>query len=362
MKRLVERAVHLSGNNDKPHSDLHEMGHNMNASLMYSTFFTPERYDSMLPIRSDLEQVERIISRELISRHKEFTDILDHVSQYKGKRLRPALLLACAHACGLVNESHWVLGAAVELIHTASLVHDDVLDSAHMRRHLPAVHTLWGTKSAILLGDCLFTNAFQMTSNLEDKRACTVVGRSAHRICEGELLQSFHSGDINITEATYLDIIDGKTAEMISASCEVGAAYAGASEAVIKSMASFGRNLGMAFQIADDILDLVGHEKQTGKSLGTDLDQKKLTLPLIWLLQNGPDVEKHKIKSLLENGSPAQRDQVKSILIDSGAIDYAKNKAEQFIAAGKRDLQALAPSAFRNILHDITDQILNRSC
>jgi octaprenyl-diphosphate synthase len=118
----------------------------------------------------------------------------------------------------------------------------------------------------------------------------------------------------------------------------------------------------MAFQIADDILDLVGHEKQTGKSLGTDLDQKKLTLPLIWLLQNGPDVEKHKIKSLLENGSSAQRDQVKSILIDSGAIDYAKNKAEQFIAAGKRDLQALAPSAFRNILHDITDQILNRSC
>lgn len=149
---------------------------------------------------------------------------------------------------------------------------------------------------------------------------------------------------------------------MISTSCEIGAAYAGASEPVIESMASFGRNLGMAFQIADDILDLVGHENQTGKSLGTDLDQKKLTLPLIWLLQNGPDAEKYKIKSLLENGSPLQRDQVKHILIDSGAIDYAKNKAEQFIAAGKRDLQALAPSAFRNILHDITDQILNRSC
>ena len=149
---------------------------------------------------------------------------------------------------------------------------------------------------------------------------------------------------------------------MISASCELGAAYAGASEAVIESMASFGRNLGMAFQIADDILDLVGHENQTGKSLGTDLDQKKLTLPLIWLLQNGTDADKNKIKTLLENGSAVQRAQVKGILSDSGAIDYAKNKAEQFIASGKMDLQALAPSAFRNILHDITDQILNRSC
>jgi len=358
----VERAVHLSGNNDNPHSDFCELGHNMNASLISTTFFTPERYDSMLPIRSDLEQVELIISRELISRHKEFTDILTHVSQYKGKRLRPALLLASGHASGLVNESHWVLGAAVELIHTASLVHDDVLDSAQMRRHLPAVHTLWGTKSAVLLGDCLFTNAFQMTSNLENTRACKVIGRSANRICEGELLQSFHSGDINISEATYLDIIDGKTAEMISASCELGAAYAGASEAVIESMASFGRNLGMAFQIADDILDLVGHENQTGKSLGTDLDQKKLTLPLIWLLHNGTDADKNKIKTLLENGSSSNRVQVKSILTDSGAIDYAKNKAELFIASGKRDLQALPPSAFRNILHDITDQILNRSC
>lgn len=358
----MERAVHLSGNNDKPHSEPFEMGHNMNASLTSNLFFTPERFDSMLPIRSDLEHVERIISRELVSKHKEFTDILHHVSQYKGKRLRPALLLACAHASGLVNESHWVLGAAVELIHTASLVHDDVLDSAHMRRHLPAVHTLWGTKSAVLLGDCLFTNAFQMTSNLENNRACNVIGRSAHRICEGELLQSFHSGDMNMTEATYYDIIDGKTAEMISASCELGAAYAGASEPVIDSMASFGRNLGMAFQIADDILDLVGHENLTGKSLGTDLDQKKLTLPIIWLLQHGPESDKNKFKTLLGNGLPVQRAQVKNILSESGAIDYAKNKAEQFIASGKRDLQALAPSAYRSILHDITDQILNRSC
>jgi len=355
-------VVHLSDKNDTPDSSIFGWSNYMNAALSSSLFFTPERIDSLLPLRADLEEVERIIANELTSSHKEFADILNHISNYKGKRLRPALLLACAHACGITNENHWVLAAVVELIHTASLVHDDVLDASQMRRHLPAVHTLWGTKSAVLLGDCLFTNAFHMASKLDNPRACKVIGRSANRVCEGELLQGFHSGDLHISEATYLDIIDGKTAEMIAASCELGAAYAGASEKVIDSMQSFGRNLGMAFQIADDILDLVGNENQTGKSLGTDLEQKKLTLPIIYLLQNGTQEDKSSMIELLSNPSDIKRNKVKKLLIDSGALDYAKNKAEEFIALAKCDLQVLAPSTFRTILLDITDKILNRSC
>lgn len=334
----------------------------MSATLPSPALLLQGNMNSLELLNPGLVEVEKILEREMESDRPEFQEIIAHVAKYRGKRLRPALLLACAQACGNVSRDHWVLGAVVELIHTASLVHDDVLDSAQVRRHLPAVHTLWGTKSAVLLGDCMFTKAFHMASKLENPRACRVIGRSANRVCEGELLQGFHSGDLEITEPTYFDIIDGKTAEMIAASCELGAAYAGATEEIIRSLESFGRNLGMAFQIADDILDLVGQEHLTGKSLGTDLEQRKLTLPIIWLMQHGSSADKNLMREILGSPCASQRARVKKLVTDAGALDYARAKAEQFMASGREDLQALPPSPIKKCLQDFTGKILNRSC
>lgn len=334
----------------------------MSATLPTTEILMQGNPDTLDAICAGLQEVESIIEKELASDRPEFQDIIAHVAKYKGKRLRPALLMTCAHACGTVTKDHAILGAVVEIIHTASLVHDDVLDSAQVRRHLPAVHTLWGVKSAVLLGDCMFTKAFHMASKLENPRACRVIGRSANQVCAGEMLQGFHSGNLDLTESTYLDIIDGKTAEMIAASCELGSAYAGASEETVLAMESFGRNLGMAFQIADDILDLVGQETLTGKSLGTDLEQKKLTLPIIWLLQNGSKSEKLKIRELLAQQTPNQRGLVKNLASEVGALDYAQNKALSYLSAARKDLKALPASKFKTTLLNMTEKVLNRTC
>ena len=334
----------------------------MSATLPTTEILMQGNTDTLDFISAGLQDVELIIEKELASERPEFQEIIAHVAKYKGKRLRPALLMACAHACGTVTNDHSILGAVVEIIHTASLVHDDVLDSAQVRRHLPAVHTLWGVKSAVLLGDCMFTKAFHMASKLENPRACRVIGRSANRVCAGEMLQGFHSGNLDLTEDIYLDIIDGKTAEMIAASCELGAAYAGANEETVLAMESFGRNLGLAFQIADDILDLVGQETLTGKSLGTDLEQKKLTLPIIWLLQNGSKAEKMKIKELLTLQTPNQRALVKNLASESGALDYSQKKALSYLSTSRKDLKSLPASPFKTTLLNMTDKVLNRSC
>src|SRR5207253_10754936 len=154
--------------------------------------------------------------------------MVEHLRHYRGKRLRPVLLLLTAQACGRVTPAHHVLGAVVEMVHTATLVHDDVLDEAGLRRHVPTVNAGWGNKASILLGDYLFTHAFHLTSTLGDARACELIGEATNRVCEGELLQICQRGNLNLSEKEYFDIIDGKTAELTSCCCRLGALYAGA--------------------------------------------------------------------------------------------------------------------------------------
>src|SRR5262249_36558025 len=157
------------------------------------------------------------------------------------------------------------------MIHTATLVHDDVLDSATVRRHVATVNAGWGNQCSILLGDYLFTHAFHLASTLGDARACEIIGAATNHVCEGELQQVRERGNLALSEAEYFSIIDGKTAELTACCCRLGALYSGATEEVVESLAQYGRALGVAFQIADDLLDLVGEERTTGKSLGTDL-------------------------------------------------------------------------------------------
>src|SRR4051794_12896876 len=190
------------------------------------------------PIADDLEEVERILARSLRNRHGRVAPVVDHVRHYRGKRLRPALLLLAARACGRVTPAHHVLGAVVEMVHTATLVHDDVLDGAAVRRHRPTANARWGNQDSILLGDYLFTHAFHLASSV-DARACALIGAATNRVCEGELHQGVERGNLDLDEDEYLDVIDGKTAELTACCCRLGAAYAGAGDDVVEALARY---------------------------------------------------------------------------------------------------------------------------
>ncbi|HEY1379286.1 MAG TPA: polyprenyl synthetase family protein, partial [Gemmataceae bacterium] len=243
----------------------------------------PTRPSALLyaPIARDLDAVERVFADTIASPRPTLARMLEHLTHYRGKRLRPALLLLTARACGRVTAAHHVLGAVVEMVHTATLVHDDVLDEAGLRRHVPTVNAGWGNKASILLGDYLFTHAFHLTSTIGDARACELIGEATNRVCEGELHQTLQRGNLDLTEGEYFEIIDGKTAALTACCCRLGALYAGADADAVERLANYGRLLGLAFQVADDLLDLLGREDTAGKTLGTDLQQQKLTLPLI---------------------------------------------------------------------------------
>jgi octaprenyl-diphosphate synthase len=318
--------------------------------------------DLYAPIARDLEEVERVLARTLKSRYERIATVVDHVGHYRGKRLRPALLLLSARACGRVTPAHHVLGAVVEMIHTATLVHDDVLDAATVRRHVATVNAEWGNHTSILLGDFLFTHAFHLSATLGDARACRIIGESTNRVCEGELCQGLECGNLALTEEEYLDIIDGKTAELIACCCKLGALYSDVEPEIVDGLTRYGRRLGMAFQIADDLLDLVGEERTTGKSLGTDVAQKKLTLPLIWLFEQAPEATSARLRQILSSPGNHKREALLPFLRDGGALDYARRQAEKFATEAQAELECLPPSVSRRILETLAEKAVHRTC
>lgn len=312
------------------------------------------------PIRTDLAQVERILQRELRNRHGYIDGLVKHSFHLGGKRLRPALVLLAAQAVGTVTPAHHTLAAVVEMIHTATLVHDDVLDEATVRRHLPTVNARWDTQSSVLLGDYLFTHAFYLSSTLGTTFACETIGRATNTVCEGELRQVASRGRFDLSEDEYLEIIEAKTASLCACCCRLGAHYAGAAPPLEESLAHFGLELGIAFQIADDVLDLVGHESQTGKSLGTDLEKQKLTLPLIRLLDRLEPHERGDLVAVLSRPGDDRREALNRWLAESDALSYAQEKAADYARRATAHLQGLVPSPALAVLAQLPELVVNR--
>ena len=311
------------------------------------------------PIASDLELAERVFTATLAPYKAPVGGLVSHLRHYRGKRLRPALVLLTAKACGHVTPAHHTLAAVVEMIHTATLVHDDVLDDAATRRHVRTVNAEWGNKASILFGDMLFTHAFHLSSTV-DGRACNLIGDATNRVCAGELKQVCERGNLHLTEADYFAILDGKTAALTEVSTRLGAVYAGATDEVADDLAAYGRNLGMAFQVADDLLDLTGDEAKAGKTLGTDLEQQKLTLPLIHALNKLPPADADAFRDFLRSDSPLKADRVLGVLRDTGALGYAKRRADEFARNAKAALQRLPKSDCRQILDQLPDWSVRR--
>jgi octaprenyl-diphosphate synthase len=245
------------------------------------------------------------------------------------------------------------------MIHTATLVHDDVLDEANTRRHIPTFNAEWGNKVSILFGDMLFTHAFHLTS-LVDGRACRLIGEATNLVCAGELKQICHRGNLHLREADYFEIVDGKTAALTEVCGRLGALYAGASDDVADRLATYGRCLGIAFQIADDLLDLTGSESKAGKTLGTDLEQGKLTLPLIHALNTLPENAAEQLRHLLTSDDPNRRVAVAEILTRHGSIGYARTVADKNARTARAALECLPKSECRMILEHLTDWSVRR--
>jgi octaprenyl-diphosphate synthase len=333
----------------------------MNPTLSVSPEGVQATPDFFAPIARDLEAVERILAQTLQSRYATVAEVVEHVRQYRGKRLRPALLLLVARACGRVTPDHHTLGAVVEMVHTATLVHDDVLDHAAVRRHVATVNARWDNQTSVLLGDYLFTHAFHLAATTGDARACQIIGAATNRVCEGEMFQGLERGNLNLGEDDYFDMIDGKTAELIACCCRLGSLFSGAEPEVVEALSHFGRLLGLAFQIADDLLDLEGEERMAGKSLGTDLDQLKLTLPLIHLLGRAPETTGIRLRQILAAPGNHKRETLFPYLNESGALDYARRRAEELAAGAKEKLKVLPASPCRAILETLTRRVVHRS-
>lgn len=302
-------------------------------------------------IANDLERAARIFREELDAQQPSVRQLCEHIERFRGKQLRPALLLLSGKACGGVRPEHHVLAAVVEMIHIATLVHDDVLDEADMRRQAPTVSRRWGNESAVLLGDLLFSHAFRLCSSLDSQFAAQLIGQTAVTLCTGELMQVCRAGHFALTEAEYLQIIERKTAALIGTCCLLGARYAGADDETARRMQEFGVGLGMAFQITDDLLDLIGDEAEAGKSLGRDLEKGKLTLPLIHHLRVCTPQQRRATLAQLARPDPDRHAWVARRLAETESIAYAQQTAYAHV---RRSLDLLAELPLSDARENLT--------
>lgn len=313
------------------------------------------------PVQEEMRQVESRLRSEMRSRHDFVDELVRYGCLLGGKRLRPALILLTAKACGEVRDEHIVLATVLEMVHTATLVHDDILDQAEKRRHLATVNSRWDNEASILLGDFLFSHAFFLASTTGDAFACRRIGESTNRVCEGEIRQKGTRSKYDLTEQEYIEIIDAKTAELCACACHLGAHYAGADKAVVHNMTNFGRELGIAFQIADDMLDLYGDESSTGKSLGTDLDQRLLTMPTIHALGNLPTEERDRLVEMMREEHPCVHKELLDACQRCDSLEYTKNRAGEFIAQALARLASVPDSPAKAVLDRIATFVIDRS-
>lgn len=296
-------------------------------------------------------------------------ELVRHVEKYRGKMLRPTVALLSGLACDprgcvedAVTDAHVTVGAVVEMIHLATLVHDDVLDEADIRRGAKTINAWRGNEAAVMLGDYLISKSFHLCSTLDEQRTALRVGEVTSIVCEGEMLQLHHRGDFALTERTYHDIVERKTAALIAVACELGARHAGADEATQARMSEYGRLIGVAFQIQDDLLDLIGEEEIVGKSLGKDLDKEKMTLPLIHHLAALPAAARIEAARLIhqrafDNG---HRHTLAPRLEATGSIAYAKAAAARLVDDAKKCLTPLADSPAKSLLKSMADAVITR--
>ncbi len=314
-------------------------------------------------LSGDMEAVNALIRERMASEHApRIPEVTAHLVEAGGKRLRPMLTLATARMCGYGGPYHVHLAATVEFIHTATLLHDDVVDESAQRRGRPTANLLWDNKSSVLVGDYLFARSFQLMTETGNLRVLRILSDAAATIAEGEVLQLTAAQDLRTDEAIYLKVVRGKTAALFSAATEVGGVIAGAAEDRVRALFDYGDALGISFQIVDDLLDYGGDASATGKNVGDDFRERKLTLPVIKAVARADAEERAFWARVIEKGDQRDGDleHALRLLAKHGAMEATRADAIAWADKAKRAILTLPPGELRDMLHDLADYVVAR--
>jgi len=314
-------------------------------------------------LTNDLSDVNDLIRARMASKHApRIPEVTAHLVEAGGKRLRPMMTLASARMCGYDGPFHIHLAATVEFIHTATLLHDDVVDESGQRRGRPTANLLWDNKSSILTGDYLFARAFQLMVETENLRVLNILSDAAATIAEGEVLQLTAAQNLATDEAVYLQVVRGKTAALFSAAMEVGGVIAGRPDAEVKALFDYGDALGIAFQIVDDLLDYGGDVTATGKNIGDDFRERKLTLPVIKAVAKADETERAFWSRTIEKGRQEEGDleHALAFLAKHDTMNATRNDALDWTAKAKTALGALPDHELKSMLLDLADYVVAR--
>ena len=310
---------------------------------------------------ADMAAVDALIRARLASDVVLINQIAEHIVGGGGKRLRPMLVLLAARASGYSGRLHILLAAVVEFIHTATLLHDDVVDESDLRRGRETANALWGNAASVLVGDFLYSRSFQMMVEAEDMRIMRILADTTNRIAEGEVLQLLNVHNPDTDEAACLRVIERKTAVLFAAATRLGALLGGVPQAQEEALARFGLNLGFAFQIADDVLDYVSDAGTLGKNIGDDLAEGKATLPLIHAIERAPPAQAASLRRAIETGGLDSLDNIIAAIRDSGAIEHTRRRAQHYADAAKHALSGMPHSPALDALLVLADYALNRN-
>lgn len=314
-----------------------------------------------LAVHDDLDKVDKLIIDSLYSDITLVQDIGKYIIQSGGKRLRPLLVLISAKACGYTGNQQITLATVIEFIHTATLLHDDVVDGSALRRGNATANNKWGNEAAVLVGDFLYSRAFQLMVTIQNLDVLRVIANATNTIAEGEVLQLLHQRNPETTEKNYLHVIRCKTAKLFEAAAEVGAILANTAPNIQQALSQYGLHLGTAYQLIDDLLDYQADSDTFGKILGNDLSEGKPTLPLIYLLQYGTTQQRALVTSAISNPQDVNLSAIQSAIINSKALEYTLNFAKREVNLAKQAIAELEESEHKNTALELANFVVNRN-
>ena len=312
------------------------------------------------PITEELKEFETQFSGVLKSKVALIDLITKYILRQKGKKIRPILVLLSAKLCGEINSRTYVAANLVELLHTATLIHDDVVDDAKTRRGIASINAVWKNKVSVLIGDYLLSKGLLLSLENNEYDFLQLTSEAVRRMSEGELLQIQKARNFDATEETYFKVISDKTASLIKTCCKLGALSTAKDKTNVDQLGVFGENIGIAFQIRDDILDYTGRKKLLGKSTGNDLKEKKFTLPLIVALRNAPKKRSAEIMKLIKSDRTRKFDEVYEFVINNGGVEYAADKVSEYSDKAKHSLSDFKESNVKNSLIEFSDFVSRR--
>lgn len=311
--------------------------------------------------QDDMGAVDHLIHQRLSSEVQLVNQLGAYIVNSGGKRLRPLLVLLTANACGYQGHFHHNMAAIVEFIHTATLLHDDVVDASDLRRGRDTANAIWGNEAAVLVGDFLYSRAFEMMVEVGSMRIMQIMAKTTNTIAEGEVMQLLNCNDPDTSEQNYMDVIRSKTAKLFEAAAQIGAVLGEQPKAVEDAMARFGMHIGTAFQLIDDVLDYSASAEDMGKNIGDDLAEGKPTLPLIYAMRSGSNEQRELIRHAIEKGGLEQIDAVLEAIQSTGAIDYTAETARTAAANAMQCLEILPASGYKDALYALSEFAVSRS-